>query len=123
MTHPTALHPLPGTSLPCYVFASHEQLARHVGQMIAGIVRERQAQGQKAVLGLPTGSTPVGIYRELVRLHTDEGLDLSNVVTFNLDEYLGLGPDRLQSYRRWMHEHLFKYVNIPLENIFIPDGL
>ncbi len=75
------------------------------------------------MLGLPTGSTPVGVYRELIRLHDEEGLDLSNVVTFNLDEYLGLGADRLQSYRRWMHEHFFKFVNIPTENIFIPDGM
>jgi glucosamine-6-phosphate deaminase len=123
MTNPTALSPLPGAALPCFVFSSHLQLAQHVGQMVAGIIRERQAQGQRAVLGLPTGSTPVGVYRELARLHKDEGLDFSNVVTFNLDEYLGLGPDRLQSYRRWMQEHLFDHVNIPAENIHIPDGL
>ncbi|MCH7978115.1 MAG: glucosamine-6-phosphate deaminase, partial [Acidobacteria bacterium] len=72
---------------------------------------------------LPSGSTPVGIYRELVRMHKDEGLDFANVVTFNLDEYLGLGPEQLQSYRRWMNEYLFAPVNIPRENIFIPDGL
>ncbi|MGD9720258.1 MAG: glucosamine-6-phosphate deaminase [Pirellulales bacterium] len=117
------LGPLAGTALPCYVFDSHEQLARHVAAMIAGVIRERAAHGQNAVLGLPTGSTPVGIYRELARLHREEGLDFSRVVTFNLDEYLGLGPKRLQSYRRWMHEHLFKDINIPAENIHIPDGL
>lgn len=117
------LGPLPGTALPSYVFDSHEHLARYVAGLIAGIIRERAAHGQKAVLGLPTGSTPVGIYRELGRLHAEEGLDFSNVVTFNLDEYLGLGADRLQSYRRWMQEHLFKFVNVPAENIFIPDGL
>ncbi|MEX0977953.1 MAG: glucosamine-6-phosphate deaminase [Pirellulales bacterium] len=117
------LGPLPGTALPCYVFDSHQHLARHVAGLIAGVIRERQAQGQKAVLGLPTGSTPVGIYRELARMHKEEGLDFSSVVTFNLDEYLGLGKDRLQSYRRWMHEHLFQSVNIKCENIFIPDGL
>src|ERR1700694_3863703 len=109
MTHPTELRPLSGTALPCYVFDSHQQLARYVAQVIAGIIRERMAQGQKAVLGLPTGSTPVGVYRELVRLHQEEGLDLSNAVTFNLDEYLGLGVERLQSYRRWMQEHFFEY--------------
>jgi glucosamine-6-phosphate deaminase len=117
------LGPLPGTALPSYVFDSHEHLARYVAGLIADIIRERAAHGQKAVLGLPTGSTPVGIYRELGRLHAEEGLDFSNVVTFNLDEYLGLGADRLQSYRRWMQEHLFKLVNVPPENIFIPDGL
>jgi glucosamine-6-phosphate deaminase len=123
MTHTTELRPLLGTALPCYVFDSHQHLARYVAQMIAGILRERKSHGQKAVLGLPTGSTPVGIYRELIRLHREEGLDFSNVVTFNLDEYLGLGADRLQSYRRWMQEHFFKDVNIPPENIFIPDGM
>jgi glucosamine-6-phosphate deaminase len=123
MTDAAPLGPLPGTALPCYVFDSHEHLARHVAATIAQVIRERAAQGQKAVLGLPTGSTPVGVYRELIRLHEEEGLDFSNVVTFNLDEYLGLGADRLQSYRRWMHEHLFKDINVPPENIHIPDGL
>lgn len=123
MLYQNPLRPLPGTALPCFVFDSHQELARHVAGVVAGIIRERAAQGQKAVLGLPTGSTPVGMYRELVRLHEQEGLDFSNVVTFNLDEYLGLGPDRLQSYRRWMQEQFFKFVNIPPENIFIPDGL
>jgi len=117
------LGPLRGTALPAYVFHSHEQLARHVAGLIAGVIRERAAHGQNAVLGLPTGSTPVGIYRELVRLHREEGLDFSHVVTFNLDEYMGLGADRLQSYRRWMNEHLFKDVNVRPENIHIPDGL
>ncbi len=123
MTNTPALRPLAGTALPCFVFDSHQQLARYVAQMIAGIIGERRAQGQKAVLGLPTGSTPVGIYRELIRLHQAEGLDFSNVVTFNLDEYLGLGPDRLQSYRRWMQENFFKHLNVAPQNIFIPDGL
>ncbi len=123
MTDSPPFGPLAGTALPSYVFDSHEQLARHVAGMIAGVIRERAAKGQRAVLGLPTGSTPVGVYRELIRLHRETGLDFSNVVTFNLDEYLGLGADRLQSYRRWMNEHLFKDVNIPPENIHIPDGL
>src|SRR5262245_36760094 len=88
-----ALHkPLGGTEIPCYVFDSHQQLSREVAHTIADVIRERQALGQKAVLGLPTGSTPVGVYRELIRLHREEGLDLSNVVTFNLDEYYGLDP-------------------------------
>lgn len=112
-----------GTNLPCYVFDASEDLARHVAVIVAGVIRERNALGQKAVLGLPTGSTPVGVYRELVRLHREEGLDFTNVVTFNLDEYFGLGPDQLQSYHRWMHEHLFNHVNIPREQIHIPNGL
>jgi glucosamine-6-phosphate deaminase len=90
---------------------------------VAGVIRERNALGQDAVLCLPTGSTPVGVYRELVRLHKEEGLDFAHVVTFNLDEYYTLGPEALQSYHRWMHEHFFNHVNVPRQNIHIPDGL
>ena len=68
---------LRGTRLPCYVFDTGRELARHVAQIVAGVIRERNALGQKAVLGLPTGSTPVGVYRELIRLHREEGLDFS----------------------------------------------
>ena len=77
--------------------------------MIASLVRERNALGRPTVLGLPTGSTPVGTYRELVRLHKAEDLDFSNVITFNLDEYYGMAADQLQSYHRWMQEHLFTH--------------
>lgn len=75
-----------------------------------------------AVLGLATGSTPLGLYKELVRLHHDEGLDFSQVTTFNLDEYVGLTRDHEQSYHYFMHENLFKYINIPKQNIHIPSG-
>ncbi len=121
MTTSTA-RPVPGTTIPCYQFASDDDLARHVAQMIAHVIRERNAVGQNAVLGLPTGSTPVGVYRELVRMHREEGLDFSGVVTFNLDEYYGLSPDSLQSYHRWMHEALLDHINIRPENVHIPDG-
>ena len=83
--------PLPGTPFPATSSIRTSNWPGTWPDMIAGIIRERAAQGQKAVLGLPTGSTPVGIYRELVRLHREEGLDFSNVVTFNLDEYLRPG--------------------------------
>lgn len=112
----------PGAKVPCYVFDSGSSLAHHVAQMIASLVRERNALGRPTVLGLPTGSTPVGTYRELVRLHKAEDLDFSNVITFNLDEYYGMAADQLQSYHRWMQEHLFAHVNIRPENIHIPEG-
>ncbi len=115
-------HLISSTQVPCYAFRSNTDVARHVAGMIANTVRERNSFGQQAVLGLATGSTPVSVYRELIRMHRDEGLDLSRVVTFNLDEYYGLAADRLQSYHRWMNEHLFDHVNIPRENIHIPDG-
>ena len=99
--------PLAGTEIPCYAFESHQTLARELAQVVAAIIHERRPR-EKAVLGLPTGSTPVGMYRELIRMHRAGKLDLSNVVTFNLDEYHGLAPDRLQSYHRWMFETLFR---------------
>jgi glucosamine-6-phosphate deaminase len=111
-----------GTHVPCYVFDSNRDLARSVAHTVASIIRERNALGGNAVLGLPTGSTPMGVYRELARMHREEGLDFAGVVTFNLDEYYGLAPDRLQSYHRWMHEHFFRHVNVAVHNIHIPDG-
>src|SRR5262245_9787562 len=93
---------VPGTKFPCFVFESGSDLARHVARIIANIIRERNSRGQMAVLGLPTGSTPVGVYRELIRMHREEGLDFSQVETFNLDEYYGLHKDQLQSFHRWM---------------------
>ena len=65
-----------------------------------------------AVLGLATGSTPLGLYKELIRMHREEGLDFSQVTTFNLDEYVGLSKEHSQSYHYFMHENLFKHVNI-----------
>ncbi len=114
--------PVAATRIPCFRFESTEDVSRHVAHMVANTVRERTAFGQQAVLALPTGSTPVGVYRELVRMHRDEGLDLSRVVTFNLDEYYGLHPDRLQSYHRWMRATFFDHVNVPQQNIHILDG-
>lgn len=114
--------PCPGTKVPCYIFRSADDAGRHVARLIANTIRERNSYGRYAVLGLATGSSPVSVYRELIRLHRDEGLDFSRVITFNLDEYYGLSPDRPQSYHRWMHENFFQYVNIRPENIHIPDG-
>jgi glucosamine-6-phosphate deaminase len=108
--------------LPTLVFESSDELARHVAGIVAGIIRDRTAQGQRAVLGLPTGSTPVGVYRELVRLHREEGLDFSNTVAFVLNEFYGVQPDQMQSHHRWIREHLFDHVNIPPANVHIPDG-
>jgi glucosamine-6-phosphate deaminase len=111
------------THPPCYVFSTPAEMARHVALEVAEVIREQNAQGRTAVLGLPTGSTPVGVYRELIRMHREEKLDFSRVATFNLDEYYGVAPEQLQSYHRWMREHFFQYVNIPKQNIHIPEGL
>ena len=107
---------------PVLIFDDPGSMAARVARRIATLIEERQAVNQTAVLGLPTGSTPIGVYQELIRMHRDEGLDVSNVVTFNLDEYYPMDPERLQSYHRFMEENFFDHVNIPEEHIHIPRG-
>ena len=104
------------------VIADYEEIARRLAARIAAIISERRAAGSHAVLGLATGSTPIGVYRELIRLHRDEGLDFSDVVTFNLDEYYPMRPDSIHSYNRYMWENLFEHINIRPENVHIPRG-
>jgi len=89
---------------------------------IAALIRERSAAGRQTVLGLATGSTPVPLYRELIRLHREEGLSFTHVTTFNLDEYYGLPRDHPESYYRFMQDQLFDHVDIPEHQINIPDG-
>ncbi len=108
--------------IPVRILEDHEAIAREVAGRMAALIRRRASEGRRAVLGLATGSTPVGIYRELVRLHREEGLDFSNVVTFNLDEYFPMRPDSFHSYHRFMKEHLFDHVNVPAGQIHIPRG-
>ena len=91
-------------------------------QEIAALIKEKQAQGLPCVLGLATGSTPIGLYSELVRLHKQEGLSFKNVITFNLDEYYTIERDAFQSYWSFMHRHLFNHVDILPTNIHIPNG-
>jgi glucosamine-6-phosphate deaminase len=108
--------------VPCRVFRHAGEASRAVAAEIATLIRSRAAEGRKCVLGLATGSTPVGVYAELVRMHQQEGLSFQHVVTFNLDEYFPMQPDELQSYVRFMWEHLFDHVDIVRENVHIPDG-
>lgn len=124
-TAPAAAKPrrAAGTNLPTYVFESSDDLARHVALIVSGIIRERSALGQQAVLGLPTGSTPVGVYRELVRMHHEEGLDFSHVVVFALNEFYGVAPHQMQSHARYLHDHLLDHVNVPPAQVHIPSGL
>ncbi len=116
-------HYVAHTRIPTMVFATSSQASRHVAVMIESLIRQNNSAGQPTVLGLPTGSTPVGIYRELIRMHREDALDFSRVITFNLDEYFGLPGDDPHSYRRWMQETLFDHINIRPENIHIPDGM
>jgi glucosamine-6-phosphate deaminase len=97
---------------------NYDDLCKAAARLVAKALNAKP----NAVLGLATGSTPIGIYRELIRLHTDEGLDFSQVTTFNLDEYVGLQRNHPQSYHRFMHEHLFEHINIAPQNVYIPSG-
>jgi glucosamine-6-phosphate deaminase len=89
----------------------------------AKIIADRLRKKPTMVLGLATGSTPVGLYRELIRLHRETGLDFSKVTTFNLDEYVGLPPDHSQSYRTFMRENLFAHINLEPRFTHVPDGM
>jgi glucosamine-6-phosphate deaminase len=113
---------LRGTRVPTLVFRSSAEASRHVALLIEALIRTNNSAGRPTVLGLPTGSTPVGMYRELIRMHREEGLDFSRVITFNLDEYYPMSPQDRHSYHAWMWENFFKHVNIRPENIHIPDG-
>lgn len=115
-------HYVPNTRIPTLVFSTSSQAARHVALMIESLIRQNNSAGRPTVLGLPTGSTPVGMYRELIRLHKETKLDFARVVTFNLDEYFPMPPDDPHSYRRWMQETFFDHVNILPRNIHVPDG-
>ena len=105
------------------VFQTSDEAVGVAAASIAGLIRQRQQEVRPAVLGLATGSTPVKLYRELIRLHREEQLSFRNVVTFNLDEYYGLPPCHPESYRRFMEEQLFSHVDIPRKNVHVPDGM
>jgi glucosamine-6-phosphate deaminase len=98
--------------------SNDDELGREAARIVATAVHRNPFLR----LGLATGSTTIGMYKELARLHRDEGLDLSRVVTFNLDEYLGLPASHPQSFRYFMHQHFFAHVNVAKDNIHIPDG-
>jgi glucosamine-6-phosphate deaminase len=108
--------------IPVKIYPDDRAASREVARRISDLVRRQNAEGRTTVLGLATGHTPINVYRELAQLHRKEGLDLSRVITFNLDEYWPIEPAALQSYHAWMHENFFKHVNIKPENIHIPSG-
>ena len=108
--------------LPVKIWNDSGEASRHVARSIALAIRQKQQEGEHIVLGLATGSTPIQVYAELVRMHQEEGLSFQNVITFNLDEYYPLSREARQSYWRFMHEYLFDHVDIPPQNIHIPDG-
>jgi len=107
---------------PLAVFRGSAEASRAVAAEIAALIRARQRENRPCVLGLATGSTPVSVYAELVRLHREEKLSFANVTTFNLDEYYPLPPEHAQSYRRFMRTHLFDHVDIDPARTHVPLG-
>ena len=97
---------------------TYQEMSRAAALAVADVLNATP----DAVIGMATGSTPLGLYQELVRMHKKDGLDFSQVTTFNLDEYVGLPVTHSQSYHYFMHENFFKHVNIPPQNIHIPSG-
>jgi glucosamine-6-phosphate deaminase len=108
--------------LPVSVYGNQQEASIAVAGRIAKLIRDKQAKGEQAVLGLATGVTPIRVYAELVRLHKEEGLSFKDVITFNLDEYYPMKPDAAQSYVTFMYENLFSHVDIDKANVHIPDG-
>jgi glucosamine-6-phosphate deaminase len=108
--------------IPVKIWDDPKAGSLHLARSIALAIRQKQQDGEKIVLGLATGSSPIQVYAELVRLHKEEGLSFRNVVSFNLDEYYPMQPEAQQSYVHFMKEYLFDHVDIDPKNIHIPDG-
>ncbi len=109
--------------IPVKIFPAPQDGSVYVAGLIAGLIREKNAAGQKAVIGLATGSTPKSLYAELVRMHQLEGLSFKNVITFNLDQYYPMDKDALQSYHYFMRKYLFEHTDIDRNNYHLPDGM
>lgn len=108
--------------IPTRIYGSADDACKTVADAITQLIIERNSAKKPAVLGLATGSTPVRLYRELIRRHREEGLSFANVITFNLDEYYGLSGDHPESYRKFMQDQLFDHVDLKPENTHVPDG-
>ncbi len=108
--------------IPVEISESPETAVKAVAKEIAGLIRSKAAKNEKCVLGLATGSSPIKLYAELVRMHKEEGLSFKNVITFNLDEYFPMAKESEHSYHYFMHHHLFDHIDIDPKNIHIPDG-
>lgn len=108
--------------IPTTIYEDAATASIEIAKTIRDLIVRKQKIGEKAILGLATGSSPTRVYDELVRMHKEEGLSFKNVITFNLDEYYPMKPDRLQSYVRYMKEYLFDHIDIDPANTHIPDG-
>ena len=108
--------------IPVKIFPTSNDGSIMVAAQIATLIKDKQAKKENCVLGMATGSTPILLYKELVRLHKEEGLSFKNVITINLDEYYPIHKTAYQSYWSFMHRHLFSHIDIKPENIQIPNG-
>lgn len=108
--------------IPVEIYETEDEGCKDVAKEIATLIRQKKQEGKNCVLGLATGSSPIGVYSELVRMHKEEGLSFSNVITFNLDEYYPMAKTSENSYNYYMNEVLFDHVDIKRENINVPDG-
>ncbi|MCQ6960675.1 glucosamine-6-phosphate deaminase [Mucilaginibacter aquariorum] len=108
--------------VPVKIYDTDNEASLDVAKRIGTIIKQKQAEAKTAVLGLATGVSPIKVYKELIRLHKEEGLSFKNVVAFNLDEYYPIQPDSAQSYVRFMKENLFDHIDIDMANVNIPDG-
>ena len=108
--------------VPVRIYEKPSEAVKAVAREIADLIRTNADKSEKCVLGLATGSSPIKLYEELVRMHREEGLSFKNVVSFNLDEYLPMPKESEQSYHYFMHHHLFDHIDIDPKNIHIPDG-
>jgi glucosamine-6-phosphate isomerase len=104
--------------LKLVIVKDYQEMSRKAAELLASEVK----QHPQTVLGLATGGTPVGMYRELIKLHEDEGIDFSQAQSFNLDEYVGLSSAHPQSYRAYMQENLFQHINLPADKTHVPTG-
>lgn len=103
--------------------SDYEGLSLWAARYIAKRIKEHQEKERRPfVLGLPTGSSPIGTYKELIRLNKEGYISFKNVVTFNMDEYVGLAEDHPQSYHTFMYNNFFNHIDIPRENINILNG-
>jgi len=109
--------------IPVKIFQNPHLGSVYVAQEIASLILEKNSKGQKAVIGLATGSTPKSLYDELVRMHREEGLSFKNVITFNLDQYYPMEADAINSYHYFMRKNLFEKTDIDPKNYFLPDGM
>jgi glucosamine-6-phosphate deaminase len=121
----TSPRPEPGTArerIRTVIVDDHDEVGLLVARRIADLIQARRRAGACTVLGLATGSTPIGVYRELIRMHQQEGLSFADVVTFNLDEYYPMDPGSIHSYHRFMWENLFAHLDILPQNVHLPRG-